>query len=287
MDRKIPFMDSLMFPAVIVRDPGILKELIHVFWPEIHLGEVTTDMTWNEYRTMMTDTKGSTFDTRLKDTQENRIITESLQYRDRTIVFRLQYYQSAEIVDHLKRGARYEDNGRVITLLMTKYQFADNENAVARYVVKNCLSPENEIGGYPVVLVLYYRGKDAGLTVEQKGILEYLKDGYPKNRRNVLISRIEKTMEEIRKDEYWRLHMTFDELVNMKAEENREKYLAMGRAEGKTEGRSEGLIKGRSEGLIQGRSEGIEIGEKREKDNLARKLRQKGYSEEEIQELLS
>ncbi len=52
-----------------------------------------------------------------------------------------------------------------------------------------------------------------------------------------------------------------------------------GRAEGRAEGKAEGRAEGKAEGKAEGRAE--------ERKALAEKLRTKGYSEKEIEELLN
>jgi len=51
------------------------------------------------------------------------------------------------------------------------------------------------------------------------------------------------------------------------------------------EGKAEGLAKGKAEGLAEGKAEGLAEGEKRKALETARKMREKGFSAEEICEL--
>ena len=62
-----------------------------------------------------------------------------------------------------------------------------------------------------------------------------------------------------------------------------------GRRQGRREGRKEGLVEGRKEGIEKGRKEGILVGVKKgkadEKLDIAKKMKEKGYSTKEIEEL--
>ena len=57
------------------------------------------------------------------------------------------------------------------------------------------------------------------------------------------------------------------------------------RAEGRAEGHAEGRVEGHAEGRAEGRAEGINIGEQNKAFEIARKLKQKGYTIVEITEL--
>ena len=80
---------------------------------------------------------------------------------------------------------------------------------------------------------------------------------------------------------------TFGEaMMEVMEYEAKQKYLAIGKDEGKKEGRIEGLIEGRIEGLIEGRIEGQIEGREEEKVNgilkMAEVLRSLNLSQTEI-----
>ena len=98
----------------------------------------------------------------------------------------------------------------------------------------------------------------------------------------------EKIREEARRREK-RLH---DEAtaLNFARKEGRAEGIEEGRAEGKAEGiaegRAKGIEEGRAEGIEEGRAKGIEEGRVERDAELAEIMRKKGFTEEQIKDLL-
>lgn len=65
-------------------------------------------------------------------------------------------------------------------------------------------------------------------------------------------------------------------------EEARFEGMAKGLAEGRAEGRAEGIAEGRAAGIVEGRAEGIAEGERKKQLEIARAMRDKNFSFEDI-----
>ena len=70
-----------------------------------------------------------------------------------------------------------------------------------------------------------------------------------------------------------------------RTKEAMERGHAEGRAEGMAQGRAEGMAQGRAEGMAQGRAEGIATGERAMSMQIARRMKEKGMSEDDICQL--
>ena len=68
-------------------------------------------------------------------------------------------------------------------------------------------------------------------------------------------------------------------------EEGLKKGLEQGLEQGLERGREEGLEKGREEGLVQGMEQGLERGREQAAVDMARRMKSKGYSAEDIVEM--
>ena len=72
----------------------------------------------------------------------------------------------------------------------------------------------------------------------------------------------------------------------MTTERDIRNQIAYSREEGREEGLAEGLEKGRAEGKAESRAEGKAEGKAEERRLIARKLKEKGFSDEEVASIL-
>ena len=91
-----------------------------------------------------------------------------------------------------------------------------------------------------------------------------------------------------KRSEYWESLKNYRDWKNVLDTNMRKSYIKgheLGRAKGRAEGRAEGIAEGRAEGRAEGIAEGRAEGEKRSSMATAKRMKQKGYSAEDIADM--
>ena len=114
----------------------------------------------------------------------------------------------------------------------------------------------------------------------------------PEVRDTIVMLRQLSADENIRWEAYYREKRLHDEASALGSarrlgrEEGRKEGLIEGKKEGLIEGKKEGLIEGKKEGLIEGKKEGLIEGRINERNSIAIIMKDKGFTEEQIKDIL-
>lgn len=234
MSKIYKITHFFVFPSVIIFDPSILKDIISLFFPDIRIGTLTPEKTFQEYYIAFKEEKSSRLDVKLSD-DKNIIISEMLVYEDQTIEIRIQRYIASEIVDEIKRGKK-DQLAQTYVLLITALPFNGESYAISRYRLTDEYGEKKKLESSPEILVVFYNGVEEGLNEEQKDFLKYLRTGELHENSSLLVNKAHHAVMTINEDKYWRKELMTLENIR-KLSENK----------GREEGRKEGINIDRTE----------------------------------------
>jgi len=298
----------------ILRDKAnkeVLEGLITVL-----LGEAVTitEILETENNKNRFEDKGNRVDVKAKTAGGEYIIVEVQLTKERDFFQRILFGTATSITDQIGMGQDYSVIRKIYSINILYFDFGSGDDyayhgvttfhgmtkkdSVLRYNTKNeekyiaestrrMTMPEEVFPEYFLLLVSHFN-EVAKTPIEEW--MEYLKDAVIREDTTVpglqaarqklaIMSMTEKEFREYR-DYMVSVHAAKDSWDTM-----RDEARAEGRAEGLAEGHAEGLAEGRAKGLAEGLAEGHAKGRDERSIEIARKMKAKGKSVEEIAEL--
>ena len=293
-------------------DFAIFEGLISVL-----VGEKMTivELLESESNQVTPDDKYNRVDIKAKNSLGDIIIVEIQQSREADYLQRMLYGVAKTITEHMKLGKDYIEVKKVYSINILYFDLGEGADYLYHGQATltgvhtqdtlrltqheredlHVMAPESVFPEYFVIRVNEFN-KMAVTPLEEW--MQYLKDEYIKPDTTVpgLIEARER-LEYLRMSDkerkrydnyYYNLSRDLDVMKTklLEAEiEGRKQGLAKGLAEGMEQGLAKGLEQGREQGLAEGLAEGMEQGLAKGKLDIARKLKAKGFSIEDIADL--
>ena len=299
MTEKLVMKDDILFKVFFSRNKGYLKSFLsEILGKEIKIKRITHDARLEQ---LVKEMKYGILDLEV-ELEDGEIVNVEMQVKDnKNIEKRTTFYASKKIVEQLEPKQDYDELKRVIVIAILNYNLTDLPEYLTETVriIKGHEDYElnNEVKYYYIELEKF-RKQEPDMSVELNQWLAFID-----MERGDLLDMAKKENKEIKEavEEYEVL--TGDEEIKRlaeirlmsKLEENSalatarakgtEEGLRQGREEGMQKGREEGLQKGREEGMQKGKEEGIKQGEKQTLIEIARKMKNKEHTIDEIVEL--
>ena len=219
-------------------------------------------------------------------------VNKEAAYRERTLFYWAKLYS-----EDLESGADYTELSQTICVNIINFNLFDCDNYHSHFLLKE---KERDEVMTDKLAIHFFELKKVSKFKKNKRMEDWLtlinaetEDDLMALQQSTSIPEIQKTIvilremsadEKIREEARRREKRLHDEAtaLNFARKEGR----AEGRAEGKAEGRAEGIEEGRAKGIEEGRAEGIEEGRVEARVELAETWRKKGFTEEQIKDLL-
>ncbi len=171
---------------------------------------------------------------------------------------RTRYYQGLIDLDILESGGKYQElPDSYIIFICTFDPFGKNRS---RYTFGNVCLEDTDIRLHDGAVKIFFntKGSREGMNADVRMLLEYLDT---KTVANKLTEDLDRAVEEVRRNEKWRLEYMKERFIYIEARED-------GRLDGLEEGREEG----RKEGLEEGRKAALEEAQREAAFNMAEML---------------
>ena len=279
MENIISAKNDIVFKAVFVRDKELLRGFLNdvvgltiasVDDITILNPEITPDLVGQKFARLDINARAG----------NDNINIEMQTYRDRSFVERDLFYWAKMYSDSLKGGDDYSDLRRTISVSVLDFNLFDCPG----YHSEFCIMEKNRLEVLTDMLSMHFyelkkiKGIEENLNISDKKLLwlQLIKANREEEFKmleesgNALIRRGVKTIYDVNADDNVR------EMIRMEEKRLLDQTYALNQA--KREGREEGI------GI--GREEGIGIGKESERVRLMSLWRDKGFSEEQIKELL-
>lgn len=205
-------------------------------------------------------------------------------FRERTL-----YYWSKIFSEDLKAGQEYGDLKRTVCMNIVNFNLFDcidyhshfqimeknrgevlsDKFAIHFFELKKIDNVQKNRAMEDWLHLINAETEDELMAIQQTTTI-------PEVKNTIVILRQLSADEKIRQEAYYREKALHDEASARGYE----------RRQGRAEGRAEGIVEGRAEGIVEGRAEGIVEGAAKERAELIQKWRKKGFTEEEIKDLL-
>ena len=304
MTEKLVMKDDILFKVFFSRNKGHLKSFLSsILGKEIKIKRVTHDARLEQ---LVKEMKYGILDLEV-ELENGEIVNVEMQVKDnKNIEKRTTFYASKKIVEQIEPGQKYGELKKVIVIAILDYSLTNLPEYLieTRRIIKGHEDYElnNEVKYYYIELDKF-RKQEPDMSVELNQWLAFID-----MERGDLLDMAKKENKEIKEavEEYEVL--TGDEEIKRlaeirlmsKLEENsalatarekgteeglrqgREEGLQRGREEGLQKGKEEGLQRGREEGLQKGKEEGIRQGEKQTLIEIAKKMKNKKWTVDEI-----
>ena len=299
MTQKLVMKDDILFKVFFSRNKNYLRSFLSsILGKDIRIKNIIHDARLEQLAKEM---KYGILDLEV-ELEDGEIVNVEMQVKDnKNIEKRTTFYASKKIVEQLEPKQNYDELKRVIIIAILNYNLTDLPEYLTETVrvIKGHDDHElnNEVKYYYIELEKF-RKQEPDMSVELNQWLAFID-----MERGDLLDMAKKENKEIKEavEEYEVL--TGDEEIKRlaeirlmsKLEENSalatarakgtEEGLRQGREEGIRQGKEEGLQKGREEGMQKGKEEGIKQGEKQTLIEIARKMKNKEHTIDEIVEL--
>lgn len=219
-------------------------------------------------------------------------INKEAAYKERTLFYWAKLYS-----EDLESGADYTELSQTICVNIINFNLFDCDNYHSHFLLKE---KERDEVMTDKLAIHFFELKKVGKFKKNKRMEDWLtlinaetEDDLMALQQSTSIPEIQKTIvilremsadEKIREEARRREKRLHDEAtaLNFARKEGR----AEGKAEGIAEGRAKGIEEGRAEGIEEGRAKGIEEGRVERDAELAEIMRKKGFTEEQIKDLL-
>ena len=266
-EELIPFTNDFIF-ALVMRDPDICKGIAELIIPDEEIGEVKIAMEDNsspdkkdekdELEIALQacldfgkDMRGVRFDAYVK-TADKWIDIEMQTTNKHDLEKRSRYYQALMDTDCLEKGGRFKDLKNTYVIFICTFDYlglGEPMYVVESYIRKNDLH--------------FNDGTSKILLNKLRSFYEYIND--PTKVGSELIEGIDERVKKYNTKEWRERLVTLEYMI--------------------AEAKEEGLEQGRTEGIEQGRTEGEASGRAEREIEMARAMKNKGYSNDEISEL--
>ena len=296
MAKKLVMKDDILFKVFFSRNKGHLKSFLSaILGKKIKIKRVTHDARLEQ---LVKEMKYGILDLEV-ELENGEIVNVEMQVKDnKNIEKRTTFYASKKIVEQIEPKQNYDELKRVIIIAILNYNLTDLPEYLTETVriIKGHEDYElnNEVKYYYIELEKF-RKQEPDMSVELNQWLAFID-----MERGDLLDMAKKENKEIKEavEEYEVL--TGDEEIKRlaeirlmsKLEENSalatarekgtEEGLRQGREEGLQKGREEGIKQGKEEGIKQGKEEGIKQGEKQTLIEIAKKMKNKDWTVDEI-----
>ena len=288
MTEKLVMKDDILFKVFFSRNKGHLKSFLSsILGKEIKIKRVTHDARLEQ---LVKEMKYGILDLEV-ELENGEIVNVEMQVKDnKNIEKRTTFYASKKIVEQIEPGQKYGELKKVIVIAILDYSLTNLPEYLieTRRIIKGHEDYElnNEVKYYYIELDKF-RKQEPDMSVELNQWLAFID-----MERGDLLDMAKKENKEIKEavEEYEVL--TGDEEIKRlaeirlmsKLEENSALATARekGTEEGLRQGREEGLQRGREEGLQKGKEEGIRQGEKQTLIEIAKKMKNKKWTVDEI-----
>lgn len=283
---------------------GVLEGLLTVLLDE----KITiTEILESESNQDSYDDKFNRVDIKARNSKDEIIIVEVQLSREVYFLERILYGVSKTICEHISLGSDYDKVKKVYSINILYFDMGTGKDYLyhgktefkgvfADDILQISRKQQNTFRKWPAGTVFpeYYLirvnqfNELAKTPIEEW--MEYIKDGIIKDDTQVpglqearkKLRYISMTPEE--RQAYER-HLDNVRIQNDVINTAKNDGLAEGREEGRAEGLAEGREEGRAEGLAEGREEGRAEGQMREKLDNALKMKNKGFTTEDIAEI--
>ena len=304
MTEKLVMKDDILFKVFFSRNKGHLKSFLSaILGKEIKIKRVTHDARLEQ---LVKEMKYGILDLEV-ELENGEIVNVEMQVKDnKNIEKRTTFYASKKIVEQIEPKQNYDELKRVIIIAILNYNLTDLPEYLTETVriIKGHEDYElnNEVKYYYIELEKF-RKQEPDMSVELNQWLAFID-----MERGDLLDMAKKENKEIKEavEEYEVL--TGDEEIKRlaeirlmsKLEENsalatarekgteeglrqgRKEGLRKGKEEGIKQGKEEGIKQGKEEGIKQGKEEGIKQGERQTLIEIAKKMKNKDWTLDEI-----
>ena len=223
--ENLGISNDFMF-GKIMRNPELCKELLERILPDKEIDHVQYPETEKTIKSDV-DAKSVRLDIYLKDDKETVYDIEMQATDTKELPKRSRYYQSMMDLQMLDKGEMYKNLNKSYVIFICSFDMYDKGRHI--YTFENVCREDNNIlmGDETTKIFLNVDSEMEDVSRELKAFLDYVAG---KKTEDAFVQKLEKALEEARKNREWRHeYMT----LLMRDQENLEK----GRTEGKAEER--------------------------------------------------
>ncbi len=200
----LPLTHPRVFPVFVHEHPDLLKEIMHLFFPDVEITRLISSSDLWEYFGIHTDPDDESPD--LNPDEPEYLIDDVVIQTDGTIEVRLLRYPLDD--------EEYEEREtEMIACLFSPKPVSGSEHALSRYEVVDVLNENRRYEYSPRILTVSYRADDERLNDEQNAFLTYLREGKPGNTATPLVKKVHEQVWTINRDQGWRTFMNFVESI--------------------------------------------------------------------------
>lgn len=261
---ELTFTDDFLFSKILYHNTDLCRELL-----EVILNKKIREIRAVEYQKTVDvryNSRGVRFDVYAENDEEVYDI-EMQVADDPDMVLRSRYYHSMLDMDQLEKGDNYSVLKPTYVIFLCKNKCGIIAQRPVSTYTMTCREDSTEELDDGVVTIIVNaameHAESSGKSDELSSLLRYIHTGSMDREDSRLVRRIEQEVIDARQHRKWRAdYMTYEE------------HLERAYDKGLEQGREEGLERGVEKGQIQERNRTIET------------LRAKGYTEEQIHDML-
>ena len=269
-----PFTNDFVF-AMVMGDPDICKGIVELLLPNEEIGEVKIATADNFLPDKAKepevvpqasldfgkDMRGVRFDAYVKTANE-WIDIEMQTTNKHDIEKRSRYYQVLMDTDCLEKGSKFKDLKTTYVVFICTFDYFSLDEPM--YVVESYIRKNNlHFDDGTSKILLNTKCSPDKVPEKLRAFYAYIND--PTKVGSKLIEGIDERVKEYNTKEWREKFVTLEYMI--------------------AEAKEEGLEQGRTEGIEQGRTEGEASGRAEREIEMARAMKNKGYSNDEISEL--
>lgn len=289
--RYLDPKNDLTFKKVFGQHPNLCISLLNSMLP-LPEGEYVESIEYlpTELVPELPLGKTSIVDVRCRDNRGRQFIVEMQMFWTDSFQYRVLFNASKAFVKQLSRGRQYKLLQPVYSLNFVNEKYTDSTQFYHHYQIVNIADTNEQLKGLEFVFIELPKFSPATIT-ERKMMALWLRflteieDGTQRIPEGLSASsEIEQALEILQEsaftneemewyDKYWDIISTERSYLVDALDEGR----AAGIRQGKLEGKMEGIIEGKMEGIIEGKMEG--------KIEIAKNLKTRGFTNQEIADI--
>ncbi len=248
--RSLTIADDFIFGRVF-SDEKLCKRLIEIL---LHVKVDSLKIPPEYQKTFQSgiSAKGVRFDV-YTESADKAFDIEIQTSKQKDLPLRMRYYQSSMDTSLIRKGQNFSDLKQTYVLFICTEDPFDYGEAV--YEIETTIKnhPECKFNDNRKEVVYNVSAFEKLDDCAEKFVLEYIKTGEVKMD---FVEEIDKKVEEIKNDEYWKNNYINIQMWKMDAiNEGKTKGFEQGRQEGRIEGKIEGKLEGIQEGIEQQKAE--------------------------------